>query len=95
MSVLPVFMYVHHTIPGALRVQKMALDHPGTRVMGGCESPCWFWEQNPGLLKEQKVLLTTDPSFQLSLLLVLDSVPVGFPNGSNSVVSEGIKQPVR
>lgn len=87
-------MYITH-MPGALRVQKMASEPPGTGVMGDYEPPCWFWEQNPGLRQEQRVLPTTDPpSVQLSLLLFLGSVPIGFPNRNNSVVSEGIKQSV-
>ena len=28
-----------------------------------CAPPCGFWELNPGLLQEQQVLLTTEPSF--------------------------------
>jgi hypothetical protein len=32
--------------------------------MDGCESPCGCWELNSGLLEEQSVLLTTEPSLQ-------------------------------
>ena len=33
-------------------------------ITDGCEPPCGFWELNSGLLKEQSVLLTIEPSLQ-------------------------------
>lgn len=30
----------------------------------GCEPPCGCWDLNSGLLEEQSVLLTTEPSLQ-------------------------------
>ena len=36
---------------------------PGTGITNCCESFCWYWEPNLGLLKEQ-VLLNAKPSLQ-------------------------------
>jgi hypothetical protein len=33
-------------------------------ITDGCEPPCGFWELNLGLLEEQPVLLTAEPSLQ-------------------------------
>jgi hypothetical protein len=44
--------------------QKRACD-PTT---DGCEPPCGCWELNSGSLKEQPVLLTTEPSLQPKLV---------------------------
>ena len=33
-------------------------------IIDGCETPCGGWELNSGPLKEQSVLLTTEPSLQ-------------------------------
>jgi hypothetical protein len=38
-----------------------------TGVPDGCEPPHGCWEGNPGSLLEQSVLLTTEPSLQLSV----------------------------
>ena len=40
-------------------------------ITDGCEPPCGFWELNLGPLEEQSVLLTTEPSHQHSLVLIL------------------------
>ena len=37
---------------------------PGTGVTELCELLCGCWESNPGLLKEERVLITTEPSLQ-------------------------------
>ena len=37
---------------------------PGTGITENCELPCRSWELNPGPLKKQPVLLTTEPSLQ-------------------------------
>ena len=34
-------------------------------ITDGCEAPCGCWELNSGLLEEQSVLLTTEPSLYL------------------------------
>lgn len=56
--------YVQHV--HALRVQRPeeGIGYPGTRVMGGCESPCGCWEQNLNHLQEQKAILATAPLLQ-------------------------------
>jgi hypothetical protein len=40
-------------------------------ITDGCEPPCGCWELNSGPLKEQPVLLTTEPSLQPSRLFLL------------------------
>lgn len=35
--------------------------------MDACESPCWCWELNPGLLEEQPGLFTAELPFSLLL----------------------------
>lgn len=37
---------------------------PGTELTGSCEQPHGCWELNVGLLEEQLVLATTEPSLQ-------------------------------
>jgi hypothetical protein len=37
---------------------------PETGVMNSCELPCGCWESIPGLLEEQLVLLTLEPSLR-------------------------------
>ena len=36
----------------------------GSEVTDSCELPCWYWELNSGLLEEQPVLLTAEPSLR-------------------------------
>ena len=50
-------MYI--CVPGACRVPVKA-----RRVTDGCQLPHKCWEQNPGPLQQQPVLLTTEPSLQ-------------------------------
>ena len=38
----------------------------GTEGTDNCEPPCGGWELNLGLLQEQQVLLTTEPSLRPS-----------------------------
>lgn len=40
------------------------IQSPETGVTDGCELPCGCREQNSGLLKQQQVLLTMEPSLQ-------------------------------
>jgi hypothetical protein len=42
----------------------MASDQPETGGTDSCESPCGYWELNPGPLQEQPVLLTSEPPLQ-------------------------------
>jgi len=44
------------------------LDSLGTGVADGCELPHVRWEQNPGPLRGQPVLLTPEPPLQPALL---------------------------
>ncbi len=39
-------------------------------ITDGCEPPCGCWELNSGPLEEQSVLLTSEPSLQLLLLIL-------------------------
>ena len=41
--------------------QKRMMSDP---IADGCESPCGCWELNSGLLEEQTMLLTAEPSLQ-------------------------------
>jgi hypothetical protein len=50
------FMY-EYTV-AVFRHQKKASDP----ITDGCEPPCGCWDLNSGLLEEQSVLLTTEPS---------------------------------
>jgi hypothetical protein len=49
---------------------------PGTGVTGSCELPHGCWELNPGPLKEQLVLLTTELSPQPLVIVVLQVLSV-------------------
>lgn len=40
---------------------------PGVGVTGGCEQACRCWEFNRGLLEDEPLLLTAEPSVQSSL----------------------------
>ena len=37
-------------------------------ITDGCEPPCGCWELNSGSLEEQSVLLTPEPSLQLTTI---------------------------
>lgn len=41
---------------------KEVIGVPGTGGTGICKPPCGCWGLNPGLLEEQMVFLTTEPS---------------------------------
>lgn len=41
-----------------------AIRSPGSRVTGSCEAPCGCHKLNLGLLQEQQVLVTAEPSLQ-------------------------------
>ena len=47
--------------------QKSALD----LITDGCEPPCGCWELNSGLLEEEPLLLTSEPSLQPLVLVLL------------------------
>ena len=51
-------MHMH----GTHRDQKGLLRSDGASVTDGCELPCGSWEQNSGLLQEQRVLLIDEMS---------------------------------
>lgn len=44
---------------------------PGTGVIDGCEVPYGWWGSNQGLLEEQTVVVTVEPSLQLLWYLFL------------------------
>ena len=53
---------------------------PGTAVTDSCELLCWCWALNPGPLEEEPVLLTAEPSLQLSdMHMCLRFHPVSLP----------------
>ena len=45
-------------------------------IIDGCELPCGCWDLNSGLLEEQPVLLTTEPSQTSHFALALGSFPM-------------------
>jgi hypothetical protein len=56
--------------------QKVASD----LITDGCEPPCGCWELNSGLLEEQSVFLTAEPSLQPLLpLFYFYVLPHGLP----------------
>jgi hypothetical protein len=63
-SVLSADMYVHHMCARSPKRPEEDIRSPGAEVLDSCELPHQEWEQNPGPLQEQKLLLTTEPSFQ-------------------------------
>lgn len=50
MSVLPVCMKGHHGLQYLWRPEEDV--RTGVGVMGGCDLPCGYWEQNLGPLQE-------------------------------------------
>ena len=55
-------------------VQKVTSRYSGFGVAEGCDLPYGWWESNPGLLEEQAVLLTTEPSLQFPYLVLLKTI---------------------
>lgn len=53
---MSIHLHVHMYITGVLYI------HGGQkRVSDSLETPYRYWKQNPGLLQEQQVFLTTEP----------------------------------
>jgi hypothetical protein len=63
MSVLPVWIYVHH-VHAVPEEAKEGAGSPGTGVTDGCKPSCGCWELNLGPLQKQDVLLASEPSVQ-------------------------------
>ena len=76
-SVLPECMYVHHGCAWCSWGPGKEIRFPGPGDRGGCELPCRSWELNPGLLREQQVLLTAEPFLlpELTQYCGVNSVP--------------------
>jgi len=68
---LYVCMHVHPVCAWCLRRSEEGIRSPGTGDKEGCEPPCGFWELNLGPLQEQQVLLTTEPSLQPPIFVLL------------------------
>ena len=62
MAVLPTCKSVHHMYA------EKGIGSPGTGVTDSYELSCGCWELTLDPLEEQPELLTSEPSFQLSLL---------------------------
>ena len=62
---LYIFIYILYTM---LVSMSAYIPEEGIRpiIGGGCELPCGCWELNSGLLEEQSVVLTSEPSLQPS-----------------------------
>lgn len=54
----------HVYLPCASESQKKTLDYLGLALQKACDPPCRSWGMNPGLLEEQSVLFTIEPSLQ-------------------------------
>lgn len=64
-NVLPSGMYVHHVFAWCLKRPKESVRSPGNRVADDCHCHHHgYWESNPGPLKKQSMLLTTEPLLQ-------------------------------
>ena len=63
------FVYVHC-------YSAMGVKYPGTGITESCELPCGCWELNPGLLEEQSVLLTPEPSLQPTRKCFFSALPI-------------------
>ena len=59
---LPACMFVHHLHAWCVYRPERGNWIPGTGVLDDCETPCGYWELNPGSLEQQPVLLTAKPS---------------------------------
>ena len=57
-----IFFIIHLTLFYMLWFE--GIRSPGTGVTNSCELPCGCWDLNLGLLEEQPVLLTAEPSLQ-------------------------------
>lgn len=55
-------MYVQALHTGMMPMMSVDIRSTGIGVRDGSEPPCRCWEVNLGPLKEQHVLLTTQPS---------------------------------
>jgi hypothetical protein len=93
-------VHTHHTIKipvtpffklfifilGALVFEGVTF--PGTGVADINEPPCGCWEMNSGLLEEQPVLLTTEPSLQPDTLFSMSIFSPCFRSISNVSTDE-------
>jgi hypothetical protein len=61
MSTLPACMSVYHVCLVPAEARSVRAQETG--VIDSCELPCGCWELNPGPLKEQPVLVSTEPFF--------------------------------
>lgn len=82
LSGFPACTSMHHTHAWSLQMAEDAIKSLGGRALNGCKTTCECLEPNPGLLQEQRILLTPEPSFQLSLCAL---VPCGATSPSKLV----------
>lgn len=59
------YIWASHACLVPLEARKMGLDPLGLQLQAVCEGPCGCWELN---LKEEPVLLTTEPCLQPQIL---------------------------
>lgn len=62
MAVLPTYVSVHHLLAWCPWSQDEHVGYPGTILTEDCRLTCGYWESNPGPLKEQPVILTSETS---------------------------------
>jgi hypothetical protein len=63
---LPKIFYLFHVCGYTVAVFRHTRRGNRLPITDGCEPPCGFWKLNSGLLEEQSVLLTTEPSLQFN-----------------------------
>lgn len=68
MDVLSTYMYTHHIFEMSTEM-KEGIGTPGTGVRDGSEPSCGFLDSNIGLLQEQQVLQTSEPSLQVTKMM--------------------------
>lgn len=65
MDVLSTYMYTHHIFEISTEM-KEGIGTPGRGLIDGSEPSCGFLDSNIGLLQEQQVLQTSEPSLQVT-----------------------------
>lgn len=71
-NVLPACISVRYVYTWHLGTPEEGVKSSGTVVIFSCELPHGYWDSNLGPLKDQKMLLNTEPSFTF-LSFVLNS----------------------
>lgn len=68
MYCVPVCQYVHHMLMGIHAHQQRAWNSLNWSFRQLRATRCGYWEMNPGLLREQEMLLIIKPAFDFSMV---------------------------